>query len=889
MHLQSWSRALLAALLVAAIAVPGVVAPVLVGQDAAGVARAQAPGAGTGAAAPSPEAKSAAPAATGGPPAEAKAGVAKAPAAEAAPQATAPADAAAATGGTAEPPATPTSVAIDPAEAALITAWRSELDRVSASLATATDERRLDALAGRAADVRDAADAKVVALAPRLRSLQARVAELTAPDGSVEAEALAKTREDEAAALASLAAVESQARLVRLSAEELVTAVSEKRRSLLGERLVIHRRSILDPTLWMDVAGELPRSAKSFGLLIRDWSSVIAERGGSFAALVVALALAGAAILILPVRRILVSRVAGRQFVGPVPRLNRALAAASVFAVTLAVPVGALLIVRASLSALDLLPARVDTALGGIIVAVGWLAAAHGLTRALLAPARPGWRLVTLADDTVEQLTRWIFGGSAIYAVGIAVLALSRVVAAPEFIADAVQAVLAVVVAVIVASVLRILAHGLGEDSPTDQPVRWRWIIPIAWLVALVTGVAALLGYLSLAWFLASQLVWAAMVLALLFLLQILVDEGASALFKPRTGLGLFLSGSMGLSANAIAQIGIVLSALARLLLLLVAVAAIVARFGVTATELSAIPGLIVRGLSIGGLTISPSALIGCVVLLLIGIAATRALQRWLDQKFLPNTRLDVGLKASIRTTVGYLGLAISVAIAFAYAGVGLQNIAIVAGALSVGVGFGLQSIVNNFVSGLILLAERPIKIGDWIVVGADEGNVRRINVRSTEIQTFDGAVVILPNSNLITGTVKNWNHARLNGRALIEIGVSYEADPELVRDTLLACARAHPQVLKSPAPFVQIARLTDSAVVFQLFAYVAGAGDAGGVKSDLHFAIFRRFRETGIDIAAAQRTVTLRGFERLEQTLSAELRSAGAGREAAIRGDGEA
>src|SRR6202040_1029442 len=206
-------------------------------------------------------------------------------------------------------------------------------------------------------------------------------------------------------------------------------------------------------------------------------------------------------------------------------------------------------------------------------------------------------------------------------------------------------------------------------------------------------------------------------------------------------------------------------------------------------------------GAGVGAVSISLSTIIIAILLLLFGFIATRAVQRWLDRRFLPRTGLDPGLQNSVSVLFGYAGVITALIIALAELGIDLQKIALIAGALSVGIGFGLQSVVSNFVSGLILLAERPIRVGDSIVVKGEEGWVRRIRVRATEIETFERASVIIPNSELITGVVKNWTHANTMGRIILKIGVDYASDPEQVRDLLLACANEHPQVVDVPPP----------------------------------------------------------------------------------------
>jgi small-conductance mechanosensitive channel len=175
----------------------------------------------------------------------------------------------------------------------------------------------------------------------------------------------------------------------------------------------------------------------------------------------------------------------------------------------------------------------------------------------------------------------------------------------------------------------------------------------------------------------------------------------------------------------------------------------------------------------------------------------------------------------------------------------------LVAGALSVGIGFGLQSIVSNFVSGLILLAERPIRVGDAIVVKGEEGWVRRVRVRATEIETYDRASVIIPNSELITGVVKNWTRANTLGRIVIKVGASYGSDPEKVRDLLTGLAKAHPQIVQSPPPGAYLLGFGQTALEFELRCIVLNVENALSVKSDLHFAIIKAFKEAGIEMSS--------------------------------------
>ena len=212
----------------------------------------------------------------------------------------------------------------------------------------------------------------------------------------------------------------------------------------------------------------------------------------------------------------------------------------------------------------------------------------------------------------------------------------------------------------------------------------------------------------------------------------------------------------------------------------------------------------------------------------------TRLIQDWLGSRLLPQTRLDAGVRNSVRTIFGYIGVIVAALLAGAQIGLDVQKLALIAGGLSVGIGFGLQTIANNFVSGLILLWERTIRVGDWVVVGTEQGFVRAINARATEIETFDRGSLIVPNSNLVSGVVKNWVHNDRVGRIIVSVNVAYESDLDEVRDLMIAAAKAQDQVLAIPAPTVLFAEFGDWALKFNLICFVDDI-ELGGADPKRH------------------------------------------------------
>ncbi len=301
------------------------------------------------------------------------------------------------------------------------------------------------------------------------------------------------------------------------------------------------------------------------------------------------------------------------------------------------------------------------------------------------------------------------------------------------------------------------------------------------------------------------------------------------------------------------------------LILALIAGVALLTLWGVGWKDLSAWLQALAKKIQIGSFSFSLINFVEAILIFALLMLATRALQHLLEHRIFPKTRLDVGMRNSLKTATGYIGLILAVMLAISAIGLDLSNLAIVAGALSVGIGFGLQSVVNNFVSGLILLIERPVKVGDWIVVGAHEGYVKRINVRATEIQTFQRSSVIIPNAELISTALVNWTHKDTLARVSVPVGVAYGSDTALVQKLLLNCAKEHNRINTWPQPFVLFQDFGESSLDFELRFFIAQADEVFRVASDIRFAIDNAFREHGVEIPFPQRDIHIRGKAPLE------------------------
>lgn len=474
----------------------------------------------------------------------------------------------------------------------------------------------------------------------------------------------------------------------------------------------------------------------------------------------------------------------------------------------------------------------------------------HRLANGILSPDLPNWRLIRVAPRPGRMLL-WLITATA-FVTGLDFIGevLNKTLDSPLSLTIAKSLVATVLVGLLIV-VIAFISPVANEE--TGKPQSWPPAVKFFLiLLGLLPMVAAALGYVGLSRFFSQQIVVTGAIIVTMYLgfqsARALAEDGAFA----DTLLGQNLTESFKVEPVMLGHIGVVTSVLINLLVLAWGIPLILLQWRFQWED---IRGWIVKGLTgfqIGSVTISLIGIFVGVLVFFLGYALTRWFQRWLDGNILTRGKVDSGVRNSIKTALGYAGTAVAGLVGISVAGIDLSNLALVAGALSLGIGFGLQNVVSNFVSGLILLAERPFKVGDWIEAGTTSGIVKKISVRATEIETFHKQTVMLPNSVLINAAVGNWTHRNKLGRVDIPVGVSYRSDPKIVQSLLLEIGKMHSLVMKNPEPFVLFQGFGDTRINFELRVHLMDITNSAIVQTDLRNQIMDSFAFNGIEIPPA-------------------------------------
>ncbi|MCP8940533.1 DUF3772 domain-containing protein [Alsobacter sp. SYSU M60028] len=788
-----------------------------------------------------------------------------------------------------QPPATPVSPAVA-AQKVKLDAARIQVGQIEAGLERRDlSDQALQRLRQGLEPLADVTRAAIDDLSPRADAVRLRLKELgPKPDDKAapEGQEVTREREERQAALNEIDETVRIGRALLVQIEQVSQEIADRRRDLFARRLFEPSFSVLSPQLWYQIGRDIPSDLRAMRVVAGDIVDRAVQRltvGGAFAVLA---GLLLTLVLMLPVRRYARAFLLRERQIGDPTRLQKATAAALITFVSAVAPTAAAWLLVQIIGGLDILPPRLNVSFQTLVGAVAFIAFVRGLAGGILAPdpSRANWRLFPVSDEAARSLLRLATTAAALTLASRLLANFYQAIAAGIRLTVATEAVLAILTVLTVARALPLIRRVSPEDEAalgphvSDHPDFTGLIRVVGWAVASAVIASAVLGFVALAGFLADQAVWCLLLVSLLTLLLILSDEWITAIFAHRSRFSRSIQASIGLSAESLVQIGILVSGLVRVVLIGVAVLLLLAPWGVESGDVLASIRTAFFGVTIAGVTLSLSNIILGLVVFVLGMAATRAVQRWLQKRYLPHTTLDAGLRNSITTGAGYLGVILAFAFSASYIGLSLDKLTIVAGALSVGIGFGLQSIVNNFVSGLILLAERAIRVGDWVVVGSEQGYVKRINVRATQIETFDRATLIVPNSTLVSGNVKNWVHSDRVGRVLLTVPVAKHLDPDKVAGALRDVASANPDVLEDPPPRVLFKGIGEGSMSFDLVCFVGEVDTAARVTSDLTFAVYRKLTEAGLGWAAPGPTkFEFNGLDELERLRRevADLRAA--------------
>jgi len=730
---------------------------------------------------------------------------------------------------------------------------RSQLDRLPA---TADGSEAVRALQASYAALSAGANRIIEARTRELNDLNAQLGELgTAPAPGTSEDADIKNQRQ--TLIRDRNAVDGEIRLARLivvDARQRSAALRTRERDLFQAQLTDRAPSPLGAAFWRELGQAWPDDRARLAPMVEE----MREAGARLATpehrgpVLLSLALA---LLAITVGDLLAERGLARlaQRVLPGGRLRRSLLVIAIVAVNMAV------VALALQGFLQTVKARADFGpLSGKLVAlvdesVLYIVFVTSLGRALLANARPSWRLPPLPDTLALRLRSYPW---LVALVGVLVWVPTQVVAISELsvaVLRASQAMVALALVLLIAATLTRLRRPAQQDTAQSPEPRPLWVGLALGLVTLsLVGVVLLvaIGYISVASLVATQLAWTGLVAISFYVLYQFADDLFMALVSSRGDFGQRLQKNFGFAPATLDQAAVVLSALARVLLFLYMLIALGAQLGTRPDEVLQQTDRISAGLTIGEFQIKPAAIFSALAVLVGGFVALRVFQRWLRERYLPTTTMEPGMQSSLSTLLNYVGIALVVAAGMSAMGIGINRIAWIASALSVGIGFGLQAIVQNFISGLILLAERPVKVGDWVVLGTTEGDIKRINVRATEIQLGDRSTVIVPNSEFITKTVRNMTLTATEGRVLIRLPLPLSTDAKRVRELMLAACHAHPGVLETPEPSLSLEGIENASLIFQAIAYVASPRLASGVRSDLLFTMLDDFKNAGLPLA---------------------------------------
>ncbi len=739
------------------------------------------------------------------------------------------------------------------------------LDKIKGQVSGESNDSRLGQLNDMALELSAAADTLSQALRPQGEQLVAQLAVLgpePKPDSGVkETSEVTRKRNTLENQKNKLDDQIKQADAIRNGARDLSLQISNLRRDALKTQLALNSGSIFGPRFWTPlfaVQNGDREKISQFNDELADTAALAWDAGwrvGSILWVIVAVLVAT------------LGRRYGEEFLAwvsinklPEGRLRRSFLATAIALTTLVSLVLASNCLEQAFIRREDVPDDVKDFFDRLVqlsVICGLIA---GLGRAFLSTRRPSWRLPAMSNEVAQSLKPFPPLTAALVFVFQAVEAFNSSVGTSVTTSILAFGMTALLIGATALSISyrtnrvrhRMLPDGQRTESKSTLGGLIQMAITFTGLMILAT---LAIGYVSLARFLSYELIWSGIILGSCYLLSHLISDGCESLLSPNNSTGKRIQTSLNINERHLAQVATLLAAVGKTLLILFAV---VALFDGTFSSSTPIE-LLQKTLSFWGgkglesLNIVPAHLVSALLCLVAGIYILRVVKRWLDNDFLPKTTMDIGMRVSLVTLFSNVGYVLVILLTLSTLGLQWNKLAWIVSALSVGIGFGLQEIVKNFISGLILLTERPVKVGDLVSISGIEGDIRRINVRATEIQLSDKSTVIVPNSQFISQNVRNATMGNAQGVVTIMLTFPLNIDPTAVRDILLAVYYENERILDTPEPLVTFKDLTPAGIVLSVTGNVASQRQISSVKSDLLFDVLTRLRKEGVMLSTPQ------------------------------------
>jgi potassium-dependent mechanosensitive channel len=738
---------------------------------------------------------------------------------------------------------------------ATLSAEQATLTDIGNQAAMASNDAKLASMGAEVSSLEAEARTQAVGPAAQIAAINAQLAQLT-PRRRREPSAAEKAKA--APLLAERAALtheEVQADAVAAAARAAFSAIAERRREGFSARVLTQSASPLSPDFWTGLADAADSDGQRLVMMTREGVDTALGASEPRAAIGLAGGLAVAAILLFPVG-FLLARL-GRRKTGEAVSdgSSKTGAALWVAAVDTATPAFAVAALRTGAQWGGVLSSEADALAGAAVVAAAWAAGILALGRVLATDRDASHHLLPLPADVGRRMRLPLLVVALITGAGFMLTRLNYVVGAS--VASTIASNCAISLAYAGAALLVLVSFGRNVGAPADAAAdrraapAWTLISLILAGAIVVTLGAILAGYSTLAALVSGQIFWLSLIAGAAYLVMRFVDDLTTSVFSPKGWASRTLFLLFHFRRSTIGQAGALISAAAQIIVLVGALSLALTPFGRGGDLLVSHIDELGKPIKLGSATISPSAIAAGIATLMIGMGLARGVQDWVVKRYLPVTDWDAGVRNSVTTGVGYLGVGVALMCALAATGLGFTQLALVASALSVGIGFGLQNVVQNFVSGIILLVERPVKVGDWVNIGGVEGDIRRIKVRATEIETADRSTVIVPNSDLITKQVQNKTLGQRRTRVDLRLSITSPADVPRARDLILAIAQSKSGEAGGLAPEVYIDSLAGGgAANLTCYFFVEEPHLAYKARSDSYFEILETLRKSEIAFA---------------------------------------